>query len=757
MISLLIRGSLNVQDTFTAEKFALNLSERQSTATITVGPEAPVIGVGDWLRDNDYPGNGIVWRVKSVDEDFASNTRTINCDHMINSLRDRIMWGEVTPATITGNKKAEDCTAVQAVRYILKQQHDWVLGTLGYTKSAPYNFNGDDLFSALETVSSSLLDAWWSYDFSVYPFVLTIGKKESAITCEMRMDRNIRTLKKTIDRSRMFTRFYPIGKNNLKLSDKYVSKNEDLYGVIAKVETDNSKDSKKKLTNWANERLNNHAEPQVTVTISGLELSASTGEPLDRLTLGRVCRVPLPEFSTTITERITKLSWADKIADPESVTITLANEYYDLASILNNIQQASSSGGRSTAKNNEEDHAWFVDTTTHVAMVAEAVAGPGAAENWSRVSSVVVDGMGIHQRVVRTEGEIVTMWATIDVLDDMIKLEVANAKSDTYSKIEQTASSIRTEVNASKSTLFSTIMQTATNIYTQVGNAKSDTYSKIEQTASSIESTVSSAKSSLWSGIMQTSTQISLKVSKDGVISSINQTAETIAIDASKVSISGTMRINNVFTVINGAVGVSVPLICSGNIDIASNKVLNLYTATFQGTNPVTLNAITLAHVIKSASVSGNTLTLTPMLGDAITFSKAVTLSGEWGSGHLEVTASPQGTKYNQYIIAGSNEDQSGNTWYVPILAKDSASASTSKRTGLRVYVNASARYNAGYSDAAGNMGWPATISGQTTKSSVDITYPTSSGGTSTRTLTLTRDTGGAYVKLGSSLILRIT
>ena len=75
--------------------------------------------------------------------------------------------------------------------------------------------------------------------------------------------------------------------------------------------------------------------------------------------------------------------------------------------------------------------------------------------------------------------------------------------------------------------------------------------------------------------------------------------------------------------------------------------------------------------------------------------------------------------------------------------------------------VNATARYNAGktqgYKNAANAMGWPATISGQNTKSSVDITYPNTSGGTSTRTLTLTKDSGGAYVKLGSSLILRIT
>lgn len=45
----------------------------------------------------------------------------------------------------------------------------------------------------------------------------------------------------TVDRSRMFTRFYPIGNDNLTLPGGYVSRNENLYGVISKTETDQSR------------------------------------------------------------------------------------------------------------------------------------------------------------------------------------------------------------------------------------------------------------------------------------------------------------------------------------------------------------------------------------------------------------------------------------------------------------------------------------------------------------------------------------
>ena len=445
MIQLLQRNSLTVANTFLAEKFALNLCERQSTATVTIGPEAPTISVGDWLRDTEDPGAGIVWRVKSVDTDYGGNTRTLQCEHMINSLKDMIMFGEVTPEKISGVKKAEECTAIQAVRYILKQQSIWALGDFAYSKSNPYSFNGDDLYSALETVSSSLMDEWWSYDFSVYPFKLSIKKKETEATCEMRTDRNIQSLKKTVDRSRMYTRFYPIGKDNLMLDEKYIGKNEGTYGVICKVETDNSKGTKKKLKNWANERLNHHAEPTVTVTISGMDLAYATGEPLDRLTLGKVCRVPLPEFSTTITERISKLSWGDKIADRESVTITLANEYVDLATIVNNLQKDSSKGGRSSAKNSEEDHAWITDTTEKVEIVAEAVGGkgPDGKPNWSRVSSLTVDGNGIDARVTKTEGDMVKAQSQIKQTETSITQVVTAVGSN--GKV--TAASIMTSIN----------------------------------------------------------------------------------------------------------------------------------------------------------------------------------------------------------------------------------------------------------------------------------------------------------------------
>ena len=462
MMKLLVTNSLTVRDTFQPESMALNLSERQSTATVTVGPAAPEIAVGDWVQDDTDPGKGIVWRVKTVDTQYDTNTRTIQLEHMIMFLKDRLMFSEVKPSTMGGG---DSCTARQAVEYILGRQSVWTLGLFAYgSVSNPYNFNGDSLYAALETVSASLDDCWWSYNFSSYPFVLNITVRTETVGTELRLSRNLQTAKHSIDRSKMYTRFYPIGKNNLHIDGDYVSRNENLYGIICKTETDQSKDSKQELLRWANERIKNHCEPAVTITAQAIDLREATGETLDHLMLGAVCRMPIPGLPSPIQETITKINWPNKIVEPARATVTMANVQEDVASIVNNMIKSGSGGGggRAAAKNAEEDHAWFVDTTDHVAMIAEGVAGEGADTDWSKVAQLLVDGKGIHQRVTKAQEDIVTAFSEIDASESRIMSTVSNTLDDFYTQIIQEASQIVIRTGDSTKTFKSLTAPTGT-------------------------------------------------------------------------------------------------------------------------------------------------------------------------------------------------------------------------------------------------------------------------------------------------------
>lgn len=516
MIRLLEGHSLTERARFQPESQPLTLNQRQSTARIIVGPAAPEISVGDWLQDMDEPGSGIVWRVKSIDNQLETETRTIVLEHLINSLRDKIMFGEVKPQTMGGT--ASGCTALQAVTYILNQQSDWVLGNFEYgSVSNPYAFNGDDLFSGLETVSASLEGCWWSYDFTTYPFTINMTHRASVVSTELRQMRNIQTAKYTIDKSRMYTRLYPIGKNNLHIDGNFVSRNASLYGIIEKTETDQSKATKAELQRWAEERIANHCEPSVTWTVQALDFSRETGESLDHIVLGAMCRMPLPGYDTVIEEIITQLNYPDKIRDREMCTVTLANIQEDVASIINNLIKSGGGGGRAAAKNAEEDHAWFEDTTDHVAMIAEGIAGEGASTDWSRVAELLVDGGGIHQRVQQAQADIVDAYSLIDQTTTAIRIEIGTVASEVRSFIETTPDMIHMEVGYAVSGLAqSVIEQTATYIRTEVQNAASAiTGTVVEQTVEYVRTEVASVASGVaWSVIEQTMTNIEQQIAR---------------------------------------------------------------------------------------------------------------------------------------------------------------------------------------------------------------------------------------------------
>lgn len=514
---------------------SLTLNERQSVTELTLD-DTSGIGIDSWMRDDTAPGRGIIWRVSSIGMNYFTNTPTVKLEHIVNTLKDTIVFGSYEAKDITGNENDLECTAIQALNFVLSRQSLWTLGDVDQNPSNAYKFNGDSIFTCLETISDTMGDVIWEYDLSRLPFRISFRNKSDAVGSEMRANRNLVTVSKIIDRTTMYTRFFPIGKDDLHISGDCVSRNVDIYGAIDHVETDTEVDNEADLIEWANEKLAIHAEPAVTIDITGLDLSAATGESLDSFTIGRICRVPLPEFGgTVIKERITQLQYQDKINTSEVVKITLSNAAADkthargLAEILAEEEKSSSSGGRGgrgKAKQDKEDRAWFEDTNEHVAMCAIGIIGVDAQgnPNWTRLSEVIVDGEGIHQHVTEMQGELIVAETKIENNGRMISQEATlreNGDVANRSLIQQTATEIRTEVNNTKNGIYSTISQTANQIQTNVNNQIAGVNSRITQTADAINLTVSR------------------KVGKNEVISCINQTPESIEISASRINLSG--------------------------------------------------------------------------------------------------------------------------------------------------------------------------------------------------------------------------
>ena len=148
-----------------------------------------------------------------------------------------------------------------------------------------------------------------------------------------------------------------------------------------------------------------------------------------------------------------------------------------------------------------------------------------------------------------------------------IRSEVTNGINGLNSRITQTATSIRSEVNTAVEGLNSSITQTATQIRSEVNGAIQGVNSSITQQAGRITAEVTratnaenrlsgrldvtdsaitaevtratNAEGDLSSRITVNADEIELKVSKNGVVSAINQTAESITIDARRINING--------------------------------------------------------------------------------------------------------------------------------------------------------------------------------------------------------------------------
>ena len=683
MLRVLNGHSLETKALLYPESMGLNLSERDSTASPTADRDEPQMQVGDWAQDMDEPGAGIVWRVRTVDTQYNTETITYTLEHMINSLADRILPDEVKADDMGGS--VGSCTAKQAAQYILGQQSDWVLGDFDYESvSNPYRFSGETLKAALETISNSLEDPIWEYDFSTYPFKLHIRQQSDTVDSELRADRNLTTLKYTIDRTRMYTRFYPVGKNNLKPDGKYVSKNEAIYGRVDKTETDQSKDTEAKLIAWANERLERHAEPLVTVTISGLDLSESTGESLDRIKISRYkCRVPLPAYNTTIVEKVTKLSWRDKIKDKESVTATLANALADVQSIIKEEKSKSGGGGRTAAELN-----YGIETTI------------GNVES------------GLYTRITQTAYEIRqeahdearSLRSIISQTAESIRLIVENDVGSLRSQIIQTAESIRMEVSNEAASLRSSITQTAESIRMEVSNEAASLRSSITQTAESIRMEVADEASSIRSQIVQTAESIRTEVSDEAasIRSQIVQTASSIRMEVSGVADStGHVTAASIALAINDA-GQGVATINANKIYLLGQTIADQITADYIATKIATLSSLTVSSIACSGTIGANELQVGTLkfrsssgsgysfsdLKDLFvtsvevsgpvnnvytlkyytannttgtsggTFSRAVSsFTGTWSGNHYQVTVSPQNqTGGDTYLFTSADD-----------------------------------------------------------------------------------------------------
>ena len=136
--------------------------------------------------------------------------------------------------------------------------------------------------------------------------------------------------------------------------------------------------------------------------------------------------------------------------------------------------------------------------------------------------------------------------------------------------------------------LYTEINQTATSITTEVNNVSDQLNSKIEQTAISINATVEDLAANTSAQFSIASAEISSKVEKDGIISSINQSAESVTINANKINLVGYVTITDLEV---------------GNINVTGSCIVGTLTGN-------TISGATISGGILTSSNSSNSTTI---------------------------------------------------------------------------------------------------------------------------------------------------
>ena len=285
-----------------------------STAQMVLPESECAAETGQFVEMYTSHGSAGVFRVQQAEQDYGGRI-TLALEHGLTTLGDGIMPGE-------GEQSG---TARQLVSAILACQPKtmWVLGAVAVPDSLTLTWKNDNanLLESLCSLMDELPGYWLTFDQSVFPWVMNIEALSDADGCECRLSRNLSSLRVEEDRSELCTRLYVSG-----LASPLDADTIGAYGVITRYMDADPDIGEAELTKQGRAFLEAHKSPAISVTMDAVDWYEATGEPFDRFTLGKVCRVCLPDYGKTIRQRVIGLSWPDVYGQPDQVTVKLASE-----------------------------------------------------------------------------------------------------------------------------------------------------------------------------------------------------------------------------------------------------------------------------------------------------------------------------------------------------------------------------------------------------------------------------------------------
>jgi phage minor structural protein len=220
---------------------------------------------------------------------------------------------------------------------------NWVLGECDFNRQYEYNWEEEQILSALFTIPQPFTDKYmWTFDTTVYPFVLNLKMIDETKLPEMyiRAEKNMLNVELSTDPSKVYTRIYAYGAgeginkvmlNSVNNGKPYIQSDPAIiakYGIRERTWTDRRYTSPQALLDAANAMLMAYETPLEEISVEYQQVGNTN---FDIAQLGKI--VQIVDYKKTF---ITAISYHyDEI---QSSTITLANKPNDIASSVSSMQ-----------------------------------------------------------------------------------------------------------------------------------------------------------------------------------------------------------------------------------------------------------------------------------------------------------------------------------------------------------------------------------------------------------------------------------
>ena len=418
-----------------------------STAAMTLAPGDGTPAMHAWVAL--YNANGFVgyYRVTSPATDYTQQA-VITLRHGIDCLADAVLAAQEeyngTPAALLTRIMNAQTTLVNGVK-------PWTLGDCAATDNIKMQLNYPRLNDLLADIEEKLEGYIIEYDQTVFPWVMHVHTKPATVDSEFRLNRNIMTISRTLNDNDLCTQLIlsinskvtsGSGSRTVTTTNTYIKTYDNaaaqaIWGIVQKtadidtgdnltVTTDAPVPSTPEADAWAAQFLADHAQPTVQIQISAQELKQITGDTWDEAKLGHMCRVAMPDYGETFTERVVSVNYPDALGQPDTVNVSLANQLPRFSSSIAMLRKETAGLARSgrsagrAAANAQELEVW----SQIVKYQEDALDGTGIIQLYE--SGIDMDAQGGVKIFSLAQG-FQSNYAGIQVNNQAITAEVTRA------------------------------------------------------------------------------------------------------------------------------------------------------------------------------------------------------------------------------------------------------------------------------------------------------------------------------------------